>query len=336
MSFAVAAASMSYVLRKLFLLRITRHTTADPARFWAISAAVAVLITGGFRGMPGSASLRVTAAFQYFAVVMTLTPYVHMLGARRPGVRAWPWFVVCPLVLVLLWPAVSQLTTGRSDFPVEIPSPTVFGFLLVLLMGTGNYFGTSLTSASLAAAAGTTLVLLPTTEWMSFENDWAFSAGCVLIAFAGTLIPQHFFVRHPEKSADSTAEDGTIIAGTRRTGESEAPTEPTGDAQLLWADFRDVYGMVWAKRVADRVNQFAQRENWNVRLSVFGFVAASQCRETAGADSAELPCVPSSDIPERSVRVLCWVLRRFVDPPFIAQYLPVDRFAVDPADRSAI
>lgn len=230
-------------------------------------------------------SPRNRSAVQYLAAVMLLTPLIAILGARRPGANAWPWFVVLPLIVVLQWPSISQLMSGSADTPIELPTPTLIGFLFVLVMGTGNYFGTFNTGAAMMAAVGTVLIVLPLTEWGPVQSSWPLPAGCMLLAFAGSLLPGRYLEAAP-------------------TADCENP-----DLRQLWTDFRDLYGIVWAKRVMDRVNQFAERESWDVRVGLDGFVSSSDGQ-------------PTDAVSDRAVEILCWVLRRFVDPVFLQRYLP--------------
>lgn len=271
----------------------TRNTSAESARLWAFAAVLACMASVACQWPELGISPRSRSAAQYLAAVMLLTPFIAILGARRPGANAWPWFVVLPLVMVLQWPSISQLMSGNSETAIEIPTPTLIGFTFVLVMGTGNYFGTLNTGSALICAVGTLLVVLPLTDWVSAQNTWALPAGCILLTFAASLLPGRY---------------------------SEAPPlvdREEADLNQLWADFRDLYGIVWAKRVMDRVNQFAERERWDVRMSLDGFV------NTDGH--------PAAVVADRPVQNLCWILRRFVDPVFLQRYLP-ERFLAPEAE----
>ncbi len=295
---ALALPLLLFVAWRTFQLHtITRATTAAGAQIWAIVAIVACLITAVCRLDVMGVTPRIGSVLQYLSAVLLLTPLIHILGARRPGITAWPWFVIVPLIVVLQWPAASEVMGDTSDVAIQIPSPTVIGFLLVLLMGSGNYFGTCCTTSMLCGAAGATLIVLPVTEWAAFSDQWLFPLGCVMLAIAAALLPQRLFCRD---------------------------TADLSSAQL-WSDFRDIYGIVWAKRVMDRVNQFAEREHWDVRMTLDGFEAVPAGIVASRDDS--LPAAggsqPSSVIPAaRSWQVLCWVLRRFAEPEFLQRYLP--------------
>ncbi len=298
---ALAIPSLLLVAWRTYrMTTITRATTATGARVWAIVAIVACLITAVCRLDVVAVTPRIGSVLQYLSAVLLLTPLIHMLGARRPGITAWPWFVILPLIIVLQWPAASELMGDTSDAAVKIPSPTVIGFLFVLLMGSGNYFGTACTSSMLCGAAGATLIVLPVTEWAAFSNEWLFPLGCAMLAIAAALLPRRFFLR-----------DNSAVPPSQ-----------------LWSDFRDLYGIAWSKRVMDRVNQFAERENWDTRMTLDGFqpVPAEPAGRGESAVDSLLAVHDSQPCPvepaERSWQVLCWVLRRFVEPEFVRRYLP--------------
>ncbi len=296
---AVAIPLLLFVARQTLRLKtITRATTAAGAFYWAMAAVVTCLVTAVCHLDIVAVTPRISSVLHYLSAVLLLTPLVHMLGARRPGITAWPWFVIFPLIIILQWPAISELMGDSSDAAIRIPSPTVVGFMLVLLMGSGNYFGTSCTTSMVFGVAGIMLILLPVTEWMAFRNERLFLPGCAMLAAATALLPRRFFRRDMENS----------------------PPEQ------LWRDFRDLYGIVWAKRVMDRVNQFAEREHWDVRMTLDGFQfldAGPEDNTTeTGTSGPANEGTQSSPAAARSMQVLCWVLRRFADPEFLRRYVP--------------
>lgn len=275
--------------------RAVRNTSAVSAGNWAIIA-IGILLLCSFIAFTDIVSLRVRSGIQYAAAVMLLTPLIDILGARRPGHNAWPWFVVLPMIAVLQWPVVSQLVGGNADLPVEVPIPTFVGYLLVVVMGSGNYFGTSYTVASLLVACGSVLTALPVTEWVDYGSPWYLLAASLCLLLAAFSNPSR--VANP-------------------------PSHAAADRlhQHLWADFRDIYGMVWAKRVMDRINQFAAREKWDVQMTLDGFQAMTDI-DRANAIRKDDADVEQSSIDDRPLIILCWVLRRFVDDVFLLKYLP--------------
>ncbi len=296
---------MSYlplVIVPFLLIRIVgwranvRNTSAVSAANWAVLAVFVFLLCCAVSCF-GVLSIRGTSALQYAAAVMLLTPVIDILGARRPGHNAWPWFVVLPMIAVLQWPVASQLAAGNAALPVEVPIPTFCGYLLVVVMGCGNYFGTSNTTASLLMSVGCVLVALPATEWASFSSSWYVSGASVALALAALSIPRKL---------------------------SDPPAREDNDRLHLhlWADFRDIYGMVWAKRVMDRVNQFASREKWLVYLTLDGFQPIQAQQAQPLQIEEEMRPSTATSVDDRPLVVLCWVLRRFVDHEFLLRYLP--------------
>jgi hypothetical protein len=76
---------------------------------------------------------------------------------------------------------------------------------------------------------------------------------------------------------------------------------------VQWFDFMDSFGMVWAKRVMDRVNESARHEKWSLQLDVCGFVPNGE------------PATPEEEVRtnERIEHTFRWLLKRFVDPEWI-------------------
>jgi len=283
----LAVCSLLMVLRQIFAVHCrTASTTAEQPRRWAIFAIAIGIVAVACRFPVAGVPLLWQSAFQYLFAVLLLTPFVAILGARQPGAAAWPWFVVLPLAVVLQWPSISQLLTESRETMIEIPTPTAFGFVLVLVMGLGNYFGTTHTAAVGLCSLAILLVAWPVFEWGHGSRFPGLPLGCIVLAIAALMLPKRF--RHAVAS----------------------PAE--NDVAGLWADFRDAYGIVWAKRVMDRVNQFADRESWLTRLTLDGFVdlSGNMSQNSSPAD--------------REVEVLCWVLRRFLDHSFMQQYVRND------------
>lgn len=171
----------------------TAGTTANACRQWACVATficcAAVLGRITWLRIP----VLWQSAAQYLAAVMLLSPMIAVLGARRPGARAWPWFVVLTMIVVLQWPSVSELLAGSANSAVQVPTPTFAGFVLVLIMGFGNYFGTINTLPAVFGGTAVLLIGLPVSELMPFETSWCLPTGCALLVFSITLLPGRYF-----------------------------------------------------------------------------------------------------------------------------------------------
>ena len=270
---------LSFVLRTVIGIRsVLKGLTARSAAGWGIAACLAAMTSASMNLLPRVPD-GVSSATHSLASVLLLAPLVDILGARNPGHRVWPWFVVIPMIVVLQWSTVSHLFSEDLDTAVKIPVPALTGFLLVTVMGTGNHFGTANTSACLFGTAAIVLFTLPVTEWVAWPGNSVRLVSSICLAISALLV------------------EGRHKATGKLTGHEH-----------LWTDFRDVYGLVWTRRTMDRINQFANREEWSVRMTLDGFRPLSESEQ-------------SQDVTERPVEVLRWVLRRFADDEFLDRYL---------------
>ncbi len=285
--------------RLVFLRRLSRDSTAETARIWALAALLFCVIASVVRFVPELIPARFLSALHYFATVMLLTPLIAILGARRPGANAWPWFVILPLIVVLQWPSVSQLMSGQSSLPIEIPTPTILGFLFVLFMGSGNYFGTANTGPMLIGTSAVIVMVLPASEWMNGDNAWAHVVAAVLIMIA---------IRSFSVPAVQSSTNASVVER----------------ANTVWISFRDMYGIVWSKRAMDRINQLLNRESLPVVLTLDGFTTnLTEQHSGSGSEKAdEVSSESVSNMPTRAVVIFCWVMKRFVDRAFLKRYLP--------------
>lgn len=253
---------------------------------WALAAACFVVVSCGLTVGGLSSPGGWIGAGQLFAAVMLLTPAVATLGARRPGVSAWQWFVVAPLIVVLMWPGISQLMNNRGDGPLELGVPAFAGIVVVLLMSAGTCLGTSLTIPFLLYLFSVVVMLLPATGWAGPESRWPLAAPLLLLA---AVLHATRSIRHRYHAVAEAATVGDVVDQT-------------------WVLFQNLYGLAWARRVQDRVNQFAIREEWACTLTADGF------RDTGGKR------VGDSHL-EKPRDALRWVLGRFASEPWIAERL---------------
>lgn len=221
----------------------------------------------------------------YGVAVMMLCPPIAVLGARRPGSRVWGWFVLLPMLLVLALPLLGGWNRDLQVSPLRIEVPALVGYALVLVMGMGNYLGTRLTGASLLYALALLLLVAP------------------LSAMAPAALPEAARCR----IGATVALGASAVWGARQAGR---PVAVTSRFDRLWIDFLDYFGIVWARRIQERVNKAARTEQWPVRLELYGFT-------WNGADPDDLGAATNGRI-EQTLR---WLLRRFVDPDWIDQRL---------------
>lgn len=219
----------------------------------------------------------------YLTAVMCACPPVAVLGARKPGAAAWGFFVLLPLLLVLLWPAVASTRVWRAGVALELEEPALVAFSVVLVMGCGNYFGTKFTLPALLFAGAVVLLLAPMSavspELFRHQRDVRAGATLVLAVSMGLA--------------------------RLRCHATPLPGDPW---TALWLDFVDHYGQVWAKRVMDRLNDTARHEQWSAHLEWQGFVW-----------KANVSVSERTQTFERLEHNLRWLLKRFVEPEWIDQ-----------------
>lgn len=214
----------------------------------------------------------------YSVAILLLLPPIAVLGARRPIDRVWPWFVLLPLAGVFAWPVLSAL--GRGHLPVtwNIEEPMLVAYLLVLVMGAGNYLGLRHT--------------LPALLWIAS-----------LALLVGPLCPLTAKVL-PTAPAGRLFATLTLAVGGWLTLTGAKPRNRSC-LDLLWRDFRDTFGIVWARRVQERFNDTMRQQGHPVRLGIDGL------EEAEGA----------SDIPPDGLSAaetaLRWLLQKFVDREWI-------------------
>ena len=258
-----------------------KSTTLIPAGRWACAAAALWSLTWTLDHMLRRLPQSVADHLWYAAAVIALCPAIAVLGSRRPGTRVWTWFILIPMLFALGWPVITLWIQGSDVRGLQLESPQLAGYLLVLVMGAGNYFGTRHTLSGLLYVAANTLLVLSSSAacpgWLS-DRWWSrlLATGCMALA--------------------------VLIAGWST---SRAATG-LNRFDRLWLDFFNLFGVVWGRRIQDRVNFVAHKEGWPARLELHGVVWDS------GSDP---------DTEARIEHTFRWLLRRFVDPEWIDERL---------------
>jgi hypothetical protein len=231
----------------------------------------------------------------YLAAVVALMPPIAALGARRPINRAWTWFVLAPLFGVFAWPIMPVVWPGGvNPGAFDLETPVVVGFVLVSIMGAGNYLGLSHSVSAVLWIAGLWLIVLPlcptTAGWMT--DPWPARIWAMLcLVGAGWLADRQ-------------------VAGRRRALDvGRLPLD------RVWGDFRELFGIVWARRIMERFNDDARRHDSLLRLGLHGLENAGGSRVDAGVDAASLAAAETS---------LRWLLQKFVDADWIDRRMQVD------------
>lgn len=278
-------------------IRGLRSTTLLTAGGWSVAGLIAWWSAVLCENL-GLTSRSTTDLLYYLTSVLLLCPGIAVLGARRPGHIAWNFFVLLPLVAVLLWPAVASVPLVGKDVSLDLETPPLIGFVLVTIMGTGNYFGTRFTLPVMLHAA--TLFLMAGSMWIS--------------ATELALIPERDFARHMAPIAFMIS----VVVAALRAGES---AEGPGPHERLWLDFVDQFGLVWAKRVMDRLNEAARYENWSAEFQWHGIHREPRAtEEERSRTNARM---------EHHVR---WLLKRFVNPEWIEARLTPEETDASTAD----
>jgi hypothetical protein len=236
------------------------------------------------------------------SAVLLVCPFVAVLGARRPGSRVWDLFIVAPLAVVLDLPAVTAWNRDFSPAPMHLEIPMLAGYGLVLVMGTGNYLGTRFALPALLAAAAGLLVPVSTSSLHWLPESFPTRAAATLLLSMAIWTAALAMRKNPRTGAP--LKPSPIPRGE---GSVRAPIP----FDRLWNEFRDLYGIVWARRILDRVNEAALGENWPVRLHLPSFMP------TDPSATVSLTADQSRQI-EQTLR---WLLRRFVDPDWIDERL---------------
>ena len=228
-----------------------RGTTLLAVWGWSVAAILALLLASV--EFANSASPVVTTSpLRYLAAVLGLSPIVALLGAKRPQHHAWQ-LIVGSFVALMLLPAGEGLLFGTGRVP-ELHVTRQVLLLGLVGVGTANYLPTRYALPACCYAAAQLALLAPFVQ--------------VLRSFDG---PNSLVI------AETTVAAAAILAWCvsrwRRSGaEITAP----------WLTFRDVYGLAWPLRVAERFNTTAAAQAWGVRLGWNGLEPPEQsAAETA-------------------------------------------------------
>lgn len=238
----------------------------------------------------------------YACAVIGLCPPMAVLGSRRPGTRVWTWFILLPMLMAMSWPLLALRLQGTELRGLHLETPQLIAFTLVLVMGVGNYCGTKYTISALIYGAATLALVV----------------GCSL--FEKQIPAERAVIR--ECSTLAVALAVCLLARA-------APMVGSNRFDRIWFDFFDTFGIVWGRRIQDRVNHVAREQRWPVRLELEGFVRTDRLKShdlatsTETAD-AELLRQSNSEtdgeidlVDARIEHTLRWLLRRFVDPIWI-------------------
>jgi hypothetical protein len=265
--------------------RTVRGTTLDHPWIWMVLALTVWVLAQVANLEPLGLPPGWRSRIGFFAFTLLLAPFVSVLGAKRPNSRAWDWFVVIPMLVVINWPVITSGVFGSSQQLVDLEAPALMGAIVVLVMILGNYFGTVHTP--LVILLGTAL-LIGLTEFSQILPRFAEAADASrVVVSAGLLI--------------------TLCLAPRLL--ARQMPHRTGYLRV-WLDFRDWFGILWTKRLMDRLNQTAAAKQWPVRFGLDAIHEEAKSSDPANRD-AEID------------HALRWLLRRFTDDHWIDQRLKI-------------
>ena len=267
-----------------------RKMTLQSAWWWSLVAETAWLVAIIASSPQLSPNPFFVDVAWYLACVLTLCPLVSVLGARKPVAEVWSLFIVAPLIFVLCLPVFTSWGQDR----LYLENHVLIGFCLVALMGGGNYLGTRHTFPVLLIAASLFLVmsllLNPVAHDLNspgVDQRKLWGGICLTIAVFSA----------------------SVLSWSRR--QAEKPLTEMKPQDRLWSEFFHLYGILWAKRILERVNRTAEEEKWPGRLDFWGLTWSE---ENVGDEQKQQAY-------QRFEHTLRWLFKRFVTADWIDEQL---------------
>ena len=231
----LAAGLCAAVLLARAALRLRASTLSAPANWAAATLLAWSLLVGWSSWQP------VGDVLHYAASVGLFCPVAALLGAKRPQDVAWQW-IVAAFWMTLLVPAAHAAFTGVG---VQLHAAWCALIWGVWGMGLANFLPTRFGGAALLAAAGQLSATSP------------FLLGVESVASAPVALLSIWLM---------------FAAVGLAHGIAWRPITPGWHG--VWIDFRSEFGAVWGLRVSQRFNDAAERADWPLRLTWFGFTTS--------------------------------------------------------------
>jgi hypothetical protein len=280
----LCAIVMLILLRGMFA---ARGTTLLAPLAWALVSLAALLVTATSLRTQKSLAPADFEKWWLIAATSTFCPLIALLGAKRPQDRSWQMIVVSFWGIIAL-PAIQSLVLHRSE-ALDLHLLWQSFFVVLILMGWLNYLGSPFGLAGFFVVIGQTLLFW---RWLPFIGTYPFwwpEVGVIVICIAVMFA-------------------GGVASARKRLLENVGAT--TGCARV-WLDFRDGYGLLWSRRVMQRVEEQA---NTSIQWIDWYALRAS---EEKNPDNKEV-IVGSWTAAEPALRSL---LRRFVSNEWIEKRL---------------
>lgn len=266
----------------ILLIHRVRHTSLTGAAGWAVWFQLTLTVTTIATLFKSRMQPGVLDQLWYLTAVSALCPFVAILGARRGRLIEWSLFIVLPLIIVLEWPALAQLTRCWHNQRLELETPALIGFALVLVMALGQFFGTRYPLSILSWMAA----------WGNVGWSLRSSTAALLIdRNADQRIAVFFLLQFWFAVAFETWRRPIATSGWNR----------------VWTDYLNSFGNLWAMRLMARVNEVARRDNWPWILTETGLNPVDPQNVLAGDPLAD----PRVD------QAFRWLLKPFVDSEWI-------------------
>ena len=234
------------VVPVLLAQRGLKGTTLTASAAWAVPAALSwpcVTIIEFYYGKDSP----LCSYLLYATSVLTICPFIMVLGAKRPGHRAWH-FVVAVLFVVLMLPCLQAPLRARNLMPLYIEDIWTVLFVGITSAGLFNYIPTFFCWPCCLAALCLFQIILPLSPW----SEWSLYVGAPIgpLGIALSTLWAWFCAHRLRKSSD-LGWNG------------------------VWINFRNMYGLAWSKRIQQRFNLSAQQLDWPIRLNWKGFFHTS-------------------------------------------------------------
>lgn len=293
---AGAAGSIVAAAVALLALRATRGTTALPAAAWALAAALFLALDALLRARGIVTQPAAAAGMRLVGVVLSVSPALSLLGAKRPQHGVWQ-FIVAALAAVVLFPAAAGALVRPGSVPeVHLLARLLLGALLAL--GWMNALGTSRAIPATLLTLGVVILargFLPGVDTeTSFPPSAAIGArNAAILDCLGAWIV----------AAGAVA---GVVHRPRPFLPDAASNTFAGRIDPAWRSLRDTIGAAWSLRIAERFDQLAEAHGWPCRLRLAGV----HPRDAPGEG-------PWQRDARRALEAL---LRRFVSPSWLVRH----------------